>query len=161
MLLPWLSLPAALGLMVALNSSAIAAPTNRSASLKPDILTTTGLSCGPAVSADQAKSIDVSLAGTADEGWIDFTAAESDGAVLLFGCDCSSCINALQQLRRNNLLDAIGGHCAANFARNSSETQVDDVLAAITVAEAQGPDTNLIEVAESTAVPAPAPIKFD
>src|SRR5512139_2496916 len=30
---------------------------------------------------------------------MDFTAAESDAAVALFGCDCPPCINALRQLR--------------------------------------------------------------
>jgi hypothetical protein len=31
---------------------------------------------------------------------LDFSAAESDAAVALFGCDCPACINALRQLRR-------------------------------------------------------------
>jgi hypothetical protein len=31
---------------------------------------------------------------------LDFSEAESDAAVALFGCDCPACINALRQLRR-------------------------------------------------------------
>lgn len=34
---------------------------------------------------------------------LDFSEAESDAAVALFGCDCSSCIRALRQLRQTPL----------------------------------------------------------
>lgn len=34
---------------------------------------------------------------------MDFTAAESDAAVALFGCDCPPCINALRQLQSQSL----------------------------------------------------------
>lgn len=34
-----------------------------------------------------------------EEPMMDFSAAESDAAVALFGCDCPPCINALRQMR--------------------------------------------------------------
>lgn len=144
-LLRLLALPTALGLTLALGSSAIANPANRSATLaKPAVSPTSSLSLSCDDSASPTSSLTKSGTAGVGEGWMDFTAAESDGAVLLFGCDCSSCINALQQLRQNTLLEAMGGHCAANFSRNSSAEQVDDVLEAIAIAESQGPDTPLL-----------------
>ncbi len=78
---------------------------------------------------------------TAEESWLDFSAAESDAAVLLFSCDCFSCINALRQLR--NQLQLASGHCLAALSTNYSQQMVEQVLEAVEAAEANGPDTPL------------------
>ncbi|MGF1515825.1 MAG: hypothetical protein ACFB5Z_19290 [Elainellaceae cyanobacterium] len=74
---------------------------------------------------------------------LDFSAAASDAAVLLFGCDCPSCINALEQLRRPSLLAAAEGHCRQSISEAQDSDQVDDVLEAVDAAEAIGPDVPL------------------
>ncbi|MBW4661257.1 MAG: hypothetical protein KME15_21495 [Drouetiella hepatica Uher 2000/2452] len=57
----------------------------------------------------------------------DFSAAESDAAVTLFGCDCSSCIRALQQLRRQTLLNN-SGHCWSALQKRATQSEMQEVL---------------------------------
>lgn len=74
-----------------------------------------------------------------------FTAAESDAAVLLFGCDCPSCLSALDQLRNPSLTAAVQGHCWNNLSEEQYEPQeIDQILDAIEDANQQGPNTPLI-----------------
>ncbi len=74
---------------------------------------------------------------------LDFSAAASDAAVLLFGCDCPSCINALEQLRRPSLLAAAEGHCWQSMTETQDVGQVNQLLEAVDAAEAIGPDVPL------------------
>lgn len=60
---------------------------------------------------------------------VDFSAAESDAAAALFGCDCWACINALRQLRRNPVINNRGqGHCWSSLARRASPQRINEVL---------------------------------
>jgi hypothetical protein len=60
----------------------------------------------------------------------DFTEAESDAAVELFGCDCPSCLNALKELRSQSLLSRVDtkGHCWSSLQRNASPERVQEVI---------------------------------
>lgn len=58
----------------------------------------------------------------------DFTAAESDAAVTLFGCDCLPCINALRLLRSNVAGNNSQGHCWASLQQRVSPQQLQEVL---------------------------------
>lgn len=72
-----------------------------------------------------------SAGSTSDEaGILDFTEAESDAAVELFGCDCPSCLQALQQLRRPSLISSVNGngHCWTSLQQNASPQRVQEVL---------------------------------
>lgn len=76
---------------------------------------------------------------------MNFTAAESDAAVLLFGCDCPSCIGALTQLRNPSLTAAVQSHCWNNLSESEYEQQeIDQILEAVEDANRQGPNTPLI-----------------
>ena len=81
---------------------------------------------------------------TSEESMLDFSAAESDAAVILLGCDCPGCINVIRQLRNQSLFDAVQGHCQTKLTNNNSQQTIDQVLEAIEVAEASGPDTPLV-----------------
>jgi len=59
---------------------------------------------------------------------LDFTAAESDAAVALFGCDCPSCLNALEVVRRSGPQDGSKGHCFATMQERVSPSEVRSVL---------------------------------
>lgn len=59
---------------------------------------------------------------------IDFSAAESDAAVALFGCDCFACINALRQLRLNPSINNGQGHCWSSLERRASSQRINEVL---------------------------------
>jgi hypothetical protein len=59
---------------------------------------------------------------------LDFTAAESDAAVTLFGCDCLSCINALRQLRSQPSLSNAKGHCWSSLQQPGSSQKIQEVL---------------------------------
>lgn len=60
---------------------------------------------------------------------LDFTAAESDAAVALFGCDCPSCISALRQLQQQPMVVATAeGHCFNALERRGTTDDVKDVL---------------------------------
>jgi hypothetical protein len=68
-----------------------------------------------------------------DDFATDFSAAESDAAVQLFGCDCPACIRSLRQLHSQSLSQTVlknksQGHCLANLQRRTSPQQVKDVL---------------------------------
>ena len=70
-----------------------------------------------------------SAAGTLSENpMLDFSAAESDAAVTLFGCDCAACINALRQLRNQSLSNSINGHCWTYMQETVSPQRVQEVL---------------------------------
>lgn len=58
---------------------------------------------------------------------VDFSAAESDAAVTLFGCDCPSCIGALRQLQAQTLSGS-EGHCWGALQANVSPEEVRQVL---------------------------------
>lgn len=70
---------------------------------------------------------------------LDFSDAESDAAVTLFGCDCSSCINALRQLRTQTLLDKSKGHCWSSLELRKSPQEVQQVLDTLEAQEANLP----------------------
>lgn len=59
---------------------------------------------------------------------LDFTAAESDAAVTLFGCDCLSCINALRQLRSQSFAGKGKGHCWSSLQQPGSSQKIQEVL---------------------------------
>lgn len=48
------------------------------------------------------------------------SAAESDTAAVLFGCDCPNCINALRQLQNQSLFNNTNGHCWTSLQRRVS-----------------------------------------
>lgn len=58
---------------------------------------------------------------------VDFSVAESDAAVTLFGCDCPSCIGALRQLQ-TQALSGSEGHCWGALQANVSPEEVRRVL---------------------------------
>jgi hypothetical protein len=72
-----------------------------------------------------------------DEFSMDFSEAESDAAVALFGCDCPACMNVFKQLRRQSLTPKGEGHCMNNLARRSSPEKVKEVLKALDAEEAR------------------------
>lgn len=74
---------------------------------------------------------------------MDFTAAESDAAAILFGCDCPACLNALRQLRAQSLVASAQGHCWSNLSQQSTQQDINSILEAVEQAEEQGPDTPL------------------
>ncbi|PSB04016.1 hypothetical protein [Merismopedia glauca] len=73
---------------------------------------------------------------------LDFSDAESDAAVNLFGCDCSSCINALRQLRTHTLLNKGQGHCWTSMEQRKSPQEVKEVLRTLEAEEANLPANN-------------------
>ncbi len=79
--------------------------------------------------ASAAVEIPVEYPGT------DFSAAESDAAVALFSCDCPSCIGALQQLRKQSLLNSGKGHCLSALQERSQQ-EVQEVLNTLEAEEA-------------------------
>jgi len=80
----------------------------------------------------QNQSITIASAGaiSGETAILDFSAAESDAAAILFGCDCTPCINALRQLRKPSLLNNGGGsgHCWTSLQRRVSPQKVQEVL---------------------------------
>jgi hypothetical protein len=72
-----------------------------------------------------------------DEFTADFSEAESDAAVTLFGCDCPACMNVFRQLRRQSLTPKGEGHCIKNLARRSSSEKVKEVLKTLDAEEAK------------------------
>ena len=85
----------------------------------------------------QRGSILVASAGkiSGDDFATDFSEAESDAAVQLFGCDCPACIRSLRQLQQNQSLSqkvlgggSTQGHCLAYLQKKVSPQAVKDVL---------------------------------
>lgn len=85
----------------------------------------------------QGRNLLVASAGkiSGDDFATDFSEAESDAAVQLFGCDCPGCIRSLRQLQQNQSLrqQVLGGggsqgHCLANLQKRVSPQVVKDVL---------------------------------
>jgi hypothetical protein len=75
-----------------------------------------------------------SSAGVADnDSGTDFSEAESDAAVTLFGCDCPACIRSLKQLQRQSLTQKVlgsgsQGHCWTSLQRRVSPQVIKEVL---------------------------------
>jgi hypothetical protein len=74
-----------------------------------------------------------------EEPLMDFSTAESDAAVALFGCDCPPCINALRQVRSqlssqvllssSQILPSNSqGHCWKALQLHTSPQEVQDIL---------------------------------
>lgn len=80
-----------------------------------------------------------SSALASDAGFLNFSEAESDAAAVLFGCDCPSCINALQKLRSQSLLNNSNGsgHCLASMQRRVSPQKIQEVLQSLEMSEAE------------------------
>jgi hypothetical protein len=66
----------------------------------------------------------------------DFTAAESDAAVTLFGCDCPSCIGALRQLQAQSLSSG-SGHCWTMMQQRVSPEEARSVLQTLEVEQSK------------------------
>ena len=80
-----------------------------------------------------------STESSSEDPAMDFSAAESDAAVALFGCDCPPCINALRQLRNKSsslvllsssqiLPSDIQGHCWTALQQRTSPQERQDIL---------------------------------
>ena len=74
-----------------------------------------------------------------EDPMMDFSGADSDAAVALFGCDCPPCINALRQLQsqlssqvllssRQILASNSQGHCWTALQERTSPIEVQDIL---------------------------------
>jgi hypothetical protein len=72
-----------------------------------------------------------------DEFSVDFSEAESDAAVALFGCDCPACMNVLSQLRREARNPKGEGHCMTNLARRVTPEKAQEILKALDADEAK------------------------
>ncbi|HEY9692603.1 MAG TPA: hypothetical protein V6D15_10375 [Oculatellaceae cyanobacterium] len=59
---------------------------------------------------------------------LNFSELESDTAVALFGCDCSSCIRALRQLRAQPLIKNGQGHCWSSLQGRVSPQRMENLL---------------------------------
>jgi hypothetical protein len=71
--------------------------------------------------------VSINVPPAEDVAPVDFTAAESDAVVTLFGCDCPSCIGALRQLQAQSLSSS-SGHCWTTMQRRVSPEEVRSVL---------------------------------
>jgi hypothetical protein len=63
----------------------------------------------------------------------DFSEAESDAAVALFGCDCPACLRSLKQLQRQSLTSKVlgggsQGHCWTALEKRTSPQVIKEVL---------------------------------
>lgn len=76
---------------------------------------------------------------SSDAAILSFSDAESDAAAVLFGCDCSACINALRQLRNQSLFNSSNGngHCWTSLQRRVSTQQIQEVLQTLEMREAE------------------------
>lgn len=96
---------------------------------------------GPTASATADETVVASAEGIGDYPMMDFTAAESDAAVALFGCDCPPCINALRQLQQQTLSRSLSqvlqadnlqannqGHCWSSMQRRHSPQDIEQQL---------------------------------
>ncbi len=71
---------------------------------------------------------EILLASAIDAPILDFSAAESDAAATLFGCDCPSCIKALRQLRTQPSSRLGQGHCWSAIQGQFSTQVLQEVL---------------------------------
>lgn len=108
---------------------------------------TGGASCNaaePQLNSSAVRQADdrVLIASSAESGEYpsaDFSEAESDAAVALFGCDCLPCINALRQLRSQSftlVATSYQGHCWTSLQEQSPQ-EVQDLLQTLEAKEAQ------------------------
>lgn len=102
----------------------------------------TGASCAPADAkanlaprSSNHKTLSEAIEIPVQYPGMDFSAAESDAAVELFGCDCPSCIGALRQLRSQTLLSGSEGHCWSTLQNRASQQEVQQVLQALEAQE--------------------------
>jgi hypothetical protein len=72
-----------------------------------------------------------------DEFSVDFSEAESDAAVALFGCDCPACMNVLNQIRRQARNPKGEGHCMTNLARRVTPEKAQEILKTLEADEAK------------------------
>lgn len=87
--------------------------------------------------AEQTSTEQTSTEQTIDEdAAMDFTAAESDAAVALMGCDCPACMRVLHQLQSQTfsqvLLSSNQGHCW-NALRQRPPQETQEVLRGLEV----------------------------
>lgn len=71
---------------------------------------------------------EILLASATDSSILDFSAAESDAAATLFGCDCPSCIQALRQLKAQPSARLGQGHCWSAIQGQFSTQVLQEVL---------------------------------
>ena len=80
-----------------------------------------------------------STESSSEDPAMDFSAAESDAAVALFGCDCPPCINALRQLQSQSSSQVLlsssqilpsnsQGHCWTGLKERTSPIERQDIL---------------------------------
>jgi hypothetical protein len=67
----------------------------------------------------------------------DFSEAESDAAVALFGCDCPSCIGALRQLQAQQLNENSQGHCWRSMEQRVSPEEAATILQTLEAEDAK------------------------
>lgn len=109
------------------------APTSCSVPIAPEMSPSTIRPTADAVAAVSAPGMPEQGVTQSDENSIDedsimnFTAAESDAAVALFGCDCPACMRVLHQLQRQTfsqvLLSSNQGHCWDALRQHPQEAQ--------------------------------------
>lgn len=85
------------------------------------------------------QGITVASAGSisGETAILDFSEAESDAAVVLFGCDCPACINTLRQLRSQSLLNQGNGHCLTSMQYRVTPQRMQEVLQNLDMREAE------------------------
>ena len=80
-----------------------------------------------------------STESSSEDPAMDFSAAESDAAVALFGCDCPPCINALRQLQSQSSSQVLlsssqilpsnsQGHCWTGLQQRTSPIERQNIL---------------------------------
>lgn len=148
-------------------SSSVSHATNAQATFEQS-LTSETISCGVGsplplespqkevlVASTKASSLATNSSRASEEFDFNFSYAESDAAVSLFGCDCPACINALRQLKSqgyssqrmtspgttiNNKIssvpsaqinDPVQGHCWVNLQERATPEKIQTVLATL------------------------------
>ncbi|MBE9180126.1 hypothetical protein IQ268_16265 [Oculatella sp. LEGE 06141] len=116
------------------------------ASIQASALTTDSASCVPIPArmetsgfrhSDPGILIASSTDGLSEYPILDFSAAESDAAATLFGCDCPACINSLRQLRTQPVNNSGEGHCWSSLLRRQiSPQQIQEALQLLDAEEA-------------------------
>lgn len=123
-------------------------------SAKLDIQNVAATSCDAAPPSNlhtstfkQRRSILVASSGklSGDDFATDFSEAESDAAVQLFGCDCPACIRSLRQLQHQSLSQKVlgggssgsQGHCLAALQKRMSPQAAKDVLKTLEIQKSQ------------------------